>query len=244
MQLVIDYQHKPATTSLLVAERFGKDHKDVLKAIRNLECSEEFSRRNFAPSNYQLRGKDYPMYIMTKDGFSFLVMGFTGLSAAKFKEEYIDQFNKMEAAMRAQTPQLLPTYAQRILSEPTKSVPKGYWSVFDRSHKIMLFVEAKIGSVNKFDLVDGSIGRNWAVYRANQEWAKSSNTYTHEFDDSRGSVECKCYHKGEQDMFDEWLESDYRYKHLQNYLVSKYSGEKNQFMLDRVQKAFPKAVKR
>jgi Rha family phage regulatory protein len=244
MQLVIDYHHKPVTTSLLVAERFGKRHDDVLRAIRGLDCSPEFSLRNFTESNYGLRGKQYPMYYITKDGFAFLVMGFTGLTAARFKEEYIEQFNKMEAAMQAEKPKLLQVYTERILSEPTKSVPKGYWSVFDRSHKIVLFIEAKIGCINRFDLADGSIGRHWALYRSRQEWAKPSNTYMHEFDDARGSVECKCYHKGEKDFFDDWLEDVYRKEHLQKYLISKYSGEKNQFMLDRVEKAFPKALKR
>jgi Rha family phage regulatory protein len=244
MQLVIDYQHKPATTSLLVAEKFRKRHDDILKAIRNLECSKEFSLRNFAESTYSLRGKEYPAYIMTKDGFAFLVMGFTGISAAKFKEEYIDQFNKMEAAIKSTTPQLLPTYAQRILSEPTKSKPKGYWTVFDRSHVIMLFVEAHIGSVNKYDIVDGSIGRNWSLYRSRQDWAKATQTYMHEFDDNRGAVECKCYSKAEQDYFDDWLVDVYKPQHLQKYLVSKYSGEKNQFMLDRVNKVFPALLRR
>jgi Rha family phage regulatory protein len=243
MQLVIDYQHKPATTSLLVAERFGKDHKNVLRDIENLECSTNFWRLNFELSNYESRGKSYPMYIMTRDGFTFLVMGFTGLSAANFKEEYIEQFNKMETVIRSTTPQLIPIYQERILSEPTLNVPKGYWSVFDRSHKIMLFVEKHIGSINKYDIVDGSIGRNWSLFRSKQEWASTTETYIHEFCDNRGGVECKCYHKSEQDYFDDWLIDVYKPAHLHKYLVSKYSGEKNQFMLDRVNKILPQLLK-
>lgn len=242
MQLVIDYQHKPATTSVLVADRFGKEHKDVLKAIRGLECSPEFSRRNFAPSNYSLRGKDYPMYIMTKDGFTFLVMGFIGLSAAKFKEDYIEQFNKMETAIRNTPPRMLPTYTDRILSRPTRNKPKGYWTVFDRSHMVLLLIEAHIGSINKYDIVDGSIGRNWSLYRSKQGWTTVTSTYIHEFDDNRGGIECKCYQKAEQDEFDEWLEGVYVPQHLEKYLISKYSGDKNQFMLERVNRLFPKLL--
>lgn len=66
-------QGEPTTTSLLVAKRFNKQHKDVLRAIRNLECSEEFRQRNFAPSKYTSeQGKMLPMYRMTKNGFRFL----------------------------------------------------------------------------------------------------------------------------------------------------------------------------
>lgn len=86
--------------SLGVAERFEKQHKHVLDAIRDLDCSEEFSRRNFRPRKYMNRGREYPMFEMTRDGFSFLVMGFTGKKAAQWKELYIDAFNAMEAELR------------------------------------------------------------------------------------------------------------------------------------------------
>lgn len=87
--------------SRTVAEVFEKRHDDVLKAIKNLDCSEEFSLRNFAESKYKnSRGKTYPCYNMTKDGFVFLVMGFTGAKAAEFKEKYIAAFNAMESHIR------------------------------------------------------------------------------------------------------------------------------------------------
>lgn len=88
------------TNSRFVAQVFDRLHKDVLKAIENLECSDEFSRRNFAPSNYlDSRGKVQPMVDMTFDGFMFLVMGFTGAKAAAFKEAYIAEFNRMRAEL-------------------------------------------------------------------------------------------------------------------------------------------------
>lgn len=62
----------------------------MLRSIRDLDCSESFSRYNFVPSNYEDgRGKEYPEYLITRDGFSFLAMGFTGAKAAEFKEKYI-----------------------------------------------------------------------------------------------------------------------------------------------------------
>ena len=84
-----------------VAENFGKQHKDVLRAIRNLECSAEFSERNFAPVEYlDAKGEARTEYGMTRDGFTFLVMGFTGKDAAAWKEKYISAFNAMEVRLR------------------------------------------------------------------------------------------------------------------------------------------------
>ena len=89
-------------TSLQVAEHFGKRHPDVLRAIRKLEVSEEFSRCNFAPRDYfDERGKVQPMYDISRDGFAMLAMGFTGKEAARWKEAYISTFNAMEAKLRA-----------------------------------------------------------------------------------------------------------------------------------------------
>lgn len=89
------------TTSLKVAEHFKKQHKNVLQAIEQLECSEEFNGLNFQPVEYiDAKGEKRPCYEMTKDGFVFLVMGFTGKDAAKWKEAYINAFNKMEAELQ------------------------------------------------------------------------------------------------------------------------------------------------
>lgn len=95
-QLVFIENNRPVTDSLTVAETFGKQHKDVLRDIRSLECSEDFRERNFAPSSYRSeQNKELPKYIITQDGFAFLVMGYTGKEAARFKEMYINEFNRM-----------------------------------------------------------------------------------------------------------------------------------------------------
>ena len=90
------------TTSLQIAEHFGKRHKNVMQAIANLECSPEFNRLNFQPVEYlDAKGEKRPCYRITRDGFVFLAMGFTGKEAAQWKEAYITAFNKMEAELRA-----------------------------------------------------------------------------------------------------------------------------------------------
>lgn len=91
------------TTSLLVAEKFGKRHDHVLRAIRNLDCSESFRLLNFGESYYTNdQGKAQPMYWLTRDGFAYLAMGFTGKAVAQWKERFLDAFNAMERAIHQQ----------------------------------------------------------------------------------------------------------------------------------------------
>lgn len=90
------------TSSLLVAKEFGKAHAKVMRDIENLNCSDEFRLANFGDSYFRNeQGREFPMFTMTKDGFSFLVMGYTGKKAARFKEAYINAFNKMELEIRS-----------------------------------------------------------------------------------------------------------------------------------------------
>lgn len=97
------------TTSLQIAEHFGKRHKNVMQAIANLECSPEFTGLNFQPSEYtDATGRKLPCYRITRDGFVFLAMGFTGKEAAQWKEAYITAFNKMEAELRGKQAQANP----------------------------------------------------------------------------------------------------------------------------------------
>ena len=89
------------TSSLIVAQHFNKRHANVLRAIQNLECSENFTQLNFELSEYKDdSSKTNKYYIITKDGFMFLVMGFTGKEAALWKERFINAFNEMEASLR------------------------------------------------------------------------------------------------------------------------------------------------
>jgi Rha family phage regulatory protein len=85
-----------------VAAYFGKEHRRVLQTIRELHCSDDFRRHNFVPFKIKdLSGESTSHILMTKDGFTFLAMGFTGEKAAKFKEAYIMRFNVMETELRS-----------------------------------------------------------------------------------------------------------------------------------------------
>lgn len=95
--------HQVKTTSLKVAELFGKQHKNVIQKIENLDCSTEFTSANFSAYVQTIQAgavqRESKYYEMTKDGFMFLVMGFTGAAAAKIKEAYINTFNQMAAML-------------------------------------------------------------------------------------------------------------------------------------------------
>lgn len=93
-------EERAAVTSLDVAETFGKEHKHVLRDIRELGCSEEFNQSNFGPISYtDAMNRKQNAVVMTRDGFTLLVMGYTGELAMRFKEAYIKQFNAMEAVL-------------------------------------------------------------------------------------------------------------------------------------------------
>jgi Rha family phage regulatory protein len=107
---IIAANDEPKTTSLMVAKAFGKRHTHILDKIKNLDCSPEFSSANFSAHDQVIdigkgatRVSTY--YEMTKDGFMFLVMGFTGAAAAQVKEAYITAFNWMAAQLfKKETP--------------------------------------------------------------------------------------------------------------------------------------------
>lgn len=104
-ELVKMIDGKAVTTSRKVAEVFEKQHKNVLQSIRELEIPEDFRELNFQPSEYEVKnniGKTvkYPEYLITKDGFLFLVTGFTGKKAAEFKIAFINAFNTMEECLK------------------------------------------------------------------------------------------------------------------------------------------------
>lgn len=108
------------TNSKLVAEVFGKNHKDVMKAIRNLT---EGSAQNcavlemFSESTYlNEQNKEQPMFIMNQDGFTLLAMGFNGKKAMEFKLKYIEAFNAMKRQIEQSNPSVPQNYLEALKS--------------------------------------------------------------------------------------------------------------------------------
>lgn len=101
MEIGLTAEGQPAARSDIVAYHFHRNHKDVLRDIRRLrsKCPESFYQRNFAPVDYQdAKGEKRLAYLLTRDAFSLLVMGFTGAEAVRWKIRYIEAFNILEAA--------------------------------------------------------------------------------------------------------------------------------------------------
>lgn len=108
-ELVTVKSEEAVCSSLEVAEKFGKRHADVIRRIENLiaddltqNCVQCFSKKSYTDST----GKRNKMYFMNRDGFVFLVMGFTGKKANEWKWKYIEAFNKMETMLKERNTQL------------------------------------------------------------------------------------------------------------------------------------------
>lgn len=89
-------------SSRVVAKDFGKRHSHVCDAIRNLTAENSEVKNMMIKSTYVHRGNEYDEYLLTRDGFSLLVMGFTGKEALQWKLQYIEAFNKMEEQIKNQ----------------------------------------------------------------------------------------------------------------------------------------------
>ena len=106
------------TDSRSVAEHFGKQHKNVLQTIENLAAENPATKFLFQKTTFENRGKQYPMYLMNRDGFSLLVMGFTRTKALEWKLKYIEAFNAMERKLKE------ATYDSYMISDPVERAKK------------------------------------------------------------------------------------------------------------------------
>jgi Rha family phage regulatory protein len=132
--------------SLYVAQAFEKRHDNVLKDIRELDCSDEFRLLNFEESSYKnAQGKKQPSYCMTRDGFVFLVMGYRGKKAAQFKELYIKRFNEMEKFIKTlvSARQEFPLLTANIKMLHDKPKPYHFSNECDMLNRIVTGMSAK-----------------------------------------------------------------------------------------------------
>lgn len=132
--------------SLMVAKMFGKRHDHVLRDIKEMECSDEFRLSNFGESYYKnAQGKKQPCINMTRDGFTFLVMGYRGKKAAQFKEAYIARFNQMENFIRTlvETRTQFPLLTENIKLLHEKPKPYHFSNECDMLNRLVLGKTAK-----------------------------------------------------------------------------------------------------
>lgn len=109
-ELITVNNGQPVVSSVDIAEHFCKEHKNVLQTIENITAENSAVTPMFYKTTYKAgTGKQYPMYLMNRDGFSLLCMGFTGAKALEWKLKYIDAFNKMEKALTEQSTKPMTT---------------------------------------------------------------------------------------------------------------------------------------
>ena len=132
---------RPATTSREVAHYFRKRHDNVVRDIRSImdNCPEEFTALNFEVRNYlDQTGRSLPMYIIFRDGFTLLAMGYTGPEAMRFKLAYIEAFNRMEAELAKRNRPALPAAprfdeaAMLELAAEIREAQQQYYRTFGR----------------------------------------------------------------------------------------------------------------
>lgn len=167
-ELVKVENNQVVTDSRSVAEHFGKRHNDVTEVIRKLLATENSVTKMFYESEFEYRGQKFTMYLMNRDGFTLLVMGFTGKRALEWKLKYINAFNEMEQKLANKRTMIIPKdypsalraladefeKSQKLLEENKKLAPKAeFYDTVANSESLL-----SMGHVAK--ALDMGIGRN------------------------------------------------------------------------------------
>lgn len=159
---------EPVASSLQIAESFGKEHNHVLRDIKVL--LEGMPKNGQTPMFYKTEyvheqnGQTYPMYQMNRDGFSLLVMGFTGKAALEWKLKYIAAFNEMER--RIKQPQMTPAALREAILNPDTVIQLCQQIKAEREKNARLTAEnAKLTAANeimqpKADYFDQQVAAN------------------------------------------------------------------------------------
>lgn len=173
MELVKVVNKQLVTDSQTVAEHFEKEHKNVLRAIDNLVAQNSATKNMFLEQTREYRGRDFRYYLMNRDGFSLLVMGFTGPEALEWKIKYINAFNEMEKKLQESSSPALPDFndpvvAARAWADQYEARRKAEKTIEENKPKIVLAesievsdTDISIGALAKILKQNGvDIGRN------------------------------------------------------------------------------------
>lgn len=174
MQLVQLQNNQPTTTSLLVAEYFGKSHSRVIKDIKKLMTEHQVNFDSmFYTDSY---GRQQPMYQMSKDAFTLLTMGFTGKKAVEFKLNYIQAFNEMEKQLKEpklilKTPDQLTT--KDILKLATTEIERLEAKVQKLTHSTKTYTTTEIAKemgLTSANALNQYLSNKGIQYKINNTW--------------------------------------------------------------------------
>ena len=115
--LVFISNNQVVVNSRIVAERFNKEHKHVLESIRRISSAEISANEFYQQTTYCYQGRVLPEYLMNRDGFMLLVMGFTTKPAMQVKLAFINAFNEMEAKLKQQSQVDVKALARELRTE-------------------------------------------------------------------------------------------------------------------------------
>jgi len=156
--LVIMKDQQAVTSSLQVAEVFGKEHKVVLKAIDELKegVAQNYANLFYEDSYIHPQNKQaYRQIIMNRDGFTLLAMGFTGKQALQFKLKYIDAFNKMEDRIKQQ-PQI-PTSPRELAKLALEANEEANQRIDDINERLVDIEENKLITTEDKGTIDRAV---------------------------------------------------------------------------------------
>ena len=180
--LVIMHDSQAVTTSLKVAESFRKAHRNVLASIKNFTAENSAVKNMFVESTYiNRRGQEQPMFYMNRDGFSLLVMGFTGNKALQFKLQYIEAFNRMEQLIKEEALTQTPEEKLKLTMEAATHLDQRLSTVEDEITDMK--ENAEIDSTQRYQLlqernhrvmsiVGGKNSNYYLEHKANKVYAK------------------------------------------------------------------------
>lgn len=139
---VKEYEGQPVVSSREIADNFDKRHNDVVNSIENLTTKNIVVKEMFKEDTFEHKGNTYKQYWMNRDGFSLLVMGFTGQKALEWKLKYIEAFNKMENYIKNQTQDMYLTELKKVRDRLEK---------IENKINVPNQIEAKVNQVSDSD---------------------------------------------------------------------------------------------
>ncbi|EOJ2684620.1 Rha family transcriptional regulator [Campylobacter jejuni] len=221
VELEVQGADQVTCTSLSVAEVFNKNHKNIIRKINEFP-KDNFTKLNFEPSKYiDSTGRILPCYKITRDGFSLLVMGFTGEKAYKWKLAFINAFNEMEKRLKnikAEQMQKLAFrqslgYKSQLKQQKLKYENEIKALKYDLEHKNELSLKRKFSNEELLELRK-ILARDYDIL-CMKEWefslfAESISRKNYKLDKANGF----CIYKSIEEKFNSRL--DY-YKHYDEY---------------------------
>lgn len=169
--LVQIQNNRVVVSSKQVAKRFGKLHKDVLESIRQILVAENSATNFYEETTFDYRGRKFPIYLMDKDGFSLLVMGFTGKEALEWKIKYIKAFNAMEQEIQHKEYQasLAKSSENELLRKKVEQLKK---DKFDISIQVDLAIRERRNNIKKAYIEKFEKDKNNITNTEMDEWNK------------------------------------------------------------------------